>query len=209
MSKDRLDIVIPTIPGREESLLRCVESYEKNTIGAAPNFIIIRNSPASGVGWLRGMETSDAPYVHLTNDDIQCDSPLWFEACRQVTEYGHFPAPEVLNSDGSVQSRGGALGAPANLMTEPKEDYQDVDFTTVPFMTREQWDRIGMIPVHYCSDVWVSYRGRQLGIKTVFHRFYRLIHHNHQVGRGAGMPQHERDAMDRVTMFNELAKHHG
>jgi GT2 family glycosyltransferase len=151
--------------------------------------------------------SSGAPYVHLTNDDIECSSSDWFAVCKQIVDEDKLPAPEVVNPDGSVQSRGGALGAPANLMTEPRPDWTTVDFTTVPFMSRKQWNMIGMIPTHYCSDVWVSYRGRQLGMDTVFHCDFKLVHHNHPTGRGAGMDQGQRDAMDRTTLFQELGKH--
>jgi hypothetical protein len=63
-----------------------------------------------------------------------------------------------------------------------------------------------MLPIQYSCDVWVSYRGRQLGYETRLVHGYDLVHHQEQVGRGAGMAQHERDAMDTATMREELAK---
>ena len=62
-----------------------------------------------------------------------------------------------------------------------------------------------MIPTQYCCDVWVSYRGRQLGYETVLRHGFDLIHHQEQVGRGAGMSQNDRDALDMETMLEELA----
>ena len=63
-----------------------------------------------------------------------------------------------------------------------------------------------MLDVHYASDVWVSYRGRQLGYETVLRHGFDVRHWHEQPGRGAGMSQNERDAMDVATMQRELEK---
>ena len=61
-----------------------------------------------------------------------------------------------------------------------------------------------MLDIQYCCDVWVSYRGRQLGYDTVLRHGYDLVHHQEQVGRGAGMSQNERDAIDTAVMRERL-----
>ena len=91
--------------------------------------------------------------------------------------------PVVLLPTGTVQSAGGGLDQPGHLRSWVGDDWEPVDFTTVPFLTREQWDTIGMIPVQYHSDVWVSIRGRQLGIGTVLRTGSVFVHHNEPAGR--------------------------
>jgi hypothetical protein len=205
----RLAIIIPTIEGREESLERCIASYERHTDGIEFGFRVYRNSPSSGEGWLSGLAEfvsvhGQPDYVHLTNDDIECANSEWWVSAVEVTQTNRIPAPVVYNSDGSLQSAGGQLGANGDLITELREDGAPVGFTTVPFMSWEQWEQIGMLPIHYSSDVWVSERGKQLGMETVLCHEYELIHHMHQVGRGAGMSQADRAGQDKILMRQAL-----
>lgn len=198
-----LAVIIPTIPGREESLARTIASYRlpDSDIGIYPN------SPSSGAGWLRGTEEfvkrhGEPDYLALTNDDCELIGDL--EAAKEVCDAGLLPAPIVYNPDDSLQSAGGMIGAPGNLLQSIGPDRSPVGFTTVPFMSWEQWKQIGMLEVHYASDVWVSYRGRQLGIETGLCHGYQVRHHNHHVGRGAGMEQNARDAQDRAIVEQAL-----
>lgn len=200
-----VDVIVPTIPGREESLERCLTSFGKRTDDL--NTIVMRESKTCGEGWLKGLELSEAPYVLLVADDIECASDSWFEVCREVADEGLLPCPRVWTPDGSVESQGGDMNAMGHIIARYQKDRTPVDFTTVPFMSREQADAIGMIETQYGCDTWVSYRGRQLGYETVLTHGYDLVHHQHPVGRGAGMSQPERDAMDTQTMREELAKH--
>jgi hypothetical protein len=113
--------------------------------------------------------------------------------------------PVVLNPDGSVQSAGGDLSAPNCLRTGIATDWTPVPFTTVPFLNRDQWHRIGMIPLHYFTDVWVSERGRQLGYETVLRPAWTITHHNEMPGRGAGMDQGSRAHYDRQRYQQYMA----
>lgn len=179
-------IVVPTIPGREESLARCVESYMAHT-DTDYAIRIYRNSPSAGEGWLSGVAEHVAvhgppDYVALTNDDCEVTGE-WWPAAVEACDAGKLPAPIVLNTDGSLQSAGGDFNEPSDLIHEIRPDWAEVGFTTIPFMSWEQWERVGMVPLHYCSDCWVSERGRQLGIPTVLRHGYRVTHHLHQVGR--------------------------
>jgi 3-deoxy-D-manno-octulosonic acid (KDO) 8-phosphate synthase len=184
----KLGIVVPTIPGREASLERCLTSYREKTEGIEVTFSVLENSPSAGAGWKMGAETLEqahgpVDYLHLTNDDIECANDEWWTAAAEVTDTNQLPAPIVRNSDGSLQSAGGQLGANGDLLREIAPDGTRVGFTTVPFMSWSQWKQIGMLEVHYSSDVYVSERGRQLGIETVLCHDYELIHHMEQVGR--------------------------
>lgn len=202
-------IVIPTIVGREESLQRAIDSYERLT-DCEHAIRVYANSPSSGEGWLSGVAEHVAQfgapdYVHLTNDDCEPAVEDWWKPCVSACDQGCLPAPIVWNSDGSLQSAGGQIGAPGNLIHEVGKDWSPVGFTTVPFMSWRQWERIGMLPVHYASDLYASYRGRQLGVETVLRHGYEITHHMHPVGRGAGMSQGARDAQDRAIVEQALA----
>jgi hypothetical protein len=67
-------------------------------------------------------------------------------------------------------------------------------------------EMIGMLPIHYSSDVWVSYRGRQLGWESVLRHGYDVRHWRHAALRGAGMSVPDRDEADETVLREELAK---
>lgn len=201
-----IDLIVPTIPGREASLERCLTSFEVFT-NADLNCIVVRNSKTCGMGWKEGLEESKAPYVALVADDLECASKIWAAVCMEVVDEGLLPCPRVWRPDGGVESQGGDMNAHGHLVTRHQKHRSPVDFTTVPFLSREQVDRIGMLETQYGCDVWVSHRGRQLGYETVLAHGYDLIHHQEQVGRGAGMDQNQRDQMDTETMREALAAH--
>lgn len=186
-----VDIVVPTVAGREESLARCIESYERHTEGA--NLIVVRDEPTCGLAWREGLTRSRAPYVHLTCDDIELRGPGWFEACGAVVDRGYLPCPVVYRPDGSLESCGGDREAPARLTSRLQPDGTEVDFTVLPFMGREQAEAIGMIEAHYMADVWVSARGRQLGWRTVIVRAFEVTHHYENVGRRSSRALRLRD----------------
>jgi hypothetical protein len=141
----------------------------------------------------------------LSADDIECVSSNWAEVCIETVDAGDLPCPRVWQPDGGIESQGGDMySSTGHLIRRHQRDLTSVDFTTVPFMSEEQAAQIGMIPTQYCCDVWVSYRGRRLGYETVLRHGYDLMHYQEQVGRGAGMAQHERDAMDTKTMQEAL-----
>ncbi len=200
-----IDLIVPTIPGREASLERCLGSFEVHTDHDL-NEIVVKNSETCGAGWLEGLEQSEAPYVALVADDIECASPYWADVCMEAVEEGLLPCPRVWTPDGGIESQGGDMNAHGHILSRHTKDRTPVDFTTVPFASREQIDRIGMIATQYGCDVWVSHRGRQLGYETVLRHGYDLVHHQEQVGRGAGMAQGERDALDTQTMREELER---
>jgi hypothetical protein len=199
-----IDLVVPTIPGREESLERCISSFELRTDDLTA--IVVKNSPTCGEGWMQGLESSTAPYVLLVADDIECASEDWDRVCRETVDAGNLPCPRVYLPTGEVESQGGDMNAFQHIRAMHRRDGAWCDYTTVPFCSREQIEAIGMVPIHYGSDVWVSYRGRQLGYETVLRHGYDLVHHREQTGRGAGYAQQERDAMDTETLWSELAE---
>ena len=177
-----VDVIVPTIEGREESLERCLQSFPDL------NHIVIKGEPTCGKAWIKGIEQSKADYLLLCADDIQCDyhawqDQLWIEACIETVDQGKLPAPIVFRPNHSLESAGGDMNASGCLLTEIQPDWTPVNFTPMPFVSREQIEHIGMIEAHYMTDVWVSHRGRQLGYETVLRHPYRLIHHHEMVGR--------------------------
>lgn len=192
-----VDVVIPTIEGREALLERAVASYER-----FGRVIVIRNQPTCGAAWMKGLARSHADYVHLTSDDIECRGD--FEPAIAAVDEGHLPCPRIWTETGALESAGGDMDELHHIIRRHQRDRSPVDYTTVPFMGRHQVHRIGLIPTHYACDVWVSYRGRQLGYETVLVHGYELEHHHAEVGRGAGMTQADRDRVDCAEMYRRL-----
>lgn len=198
-----IDLIVPTVNGREDSLDRCVSSYQEQS-AVSLNVIIVPESKNCGWGWIQGLQAGSAPYVLLACDDQEAISDRWAERCIETVETGALPCPRVWNGDGSLESNGGNMGMLHHLDRRHHRDGTEVDYTPIPFMSREQSERIGMLPVQYAGDVWVSYRGRQLGYETVLRHGFDIKHHHAQIGRGAGMPQDQRDKMDCETVFKAL-----
>lgn len=196
-----IGVALPTIPGREESLGRAIESVRGEGVVIA----IHEDSPSSGAGWIAAaaqLAPTKPDYLLCFNDDCELIGNL--DAAMKVCDAGMLPCPIVRNPDDSIQSAGGDLNAPDHLLKTVGPTLARVGFTTVPFLSWSQWEQIGMQPVHYASDLWVSYRGRQLGIETVLCHGYQVRHWNHSVGRGAGMSQNDRDVQDRAIVMDAL-----
>ena len=178
-----VDLIIPTVTGREDTLERCLEAYRRNTAPDILNYIVIKDEATCGLAWKKGMEESEAPYVALSCDDLEVTSPLWAGACCQTVDAGYLPSPIVRRPDGTLESCGGDMKAPHCLISTMLENGVAVDFSPVPFMSREQADAIGMHRGHYKTDTYVSHKGRQLGWSTVITHGYEFVHHHSNVKR--------------------------
>lgn len=199
-----LDIVIPTIPGREASLARLLDSIERYTT-ADYNEFIVRDSPTCGEGWMTGLERVESDYIWLACDDLEVITEAWDLSAIEAVDENLIACPRVYTPEGLIESQGGDMNVPMHIRRTPAKNGTRVDYTTVPFLNRAQAEAIGMIPIQYCCDVWVSYRGRQLDYETALVHGYDLVHHYEQVGRGAGMSQGERNAIDERTLAEALA----
>lgn len=195
-------MIVPTLSARAASYERLMASLPRRGV----NVIKVPDPPTCGEGWIEGLKSSAASHVALIADDLEFINEDWMDACRAITDEGMLPCPRVYRPDGGIESQGGDMNALGHILPRPRAHRTLTDFTTVPFCSREQIEEIGMIPTQYGCDVWVSYRGRQLGIRTVLCHGYDLVHHQEQAGRGAGMDQNERDAMDTETLKAELAR---
>lgn len=170
-----VDVIIPTCPQYGGDLMaRCIESYER-TEGV--NVIVVEDSPTCGAGWLAGIERGSAPYVHLSADDIEPCNENWLNACVQGADEGRLPCPVVWTPARALESCGGNMAAPGCLNRTLVPDGTSADFGGAPFLSRQQMDEIGMLPIQVCSDVWVHYRGRQLGYRSTIVRDFEIVHH--------------------------------
>jgi hypothetical protein len=173
-----LAIVVPTIPGREAHLARCLDAYERTAPDA--RVLVEHDHPSCGAAWLAGAAAAgDFDCVHFSADDLE-PHDSWLEVALETVDAGYIPAPLVFNADGSLDSAG---LAGFGQYRGPHVDWQLVEGTTVPFLTRAMWEAIGMIDVHYCTDLWVSTIGRRHGWETAIRTGMRFTHHTAQAGR--------------------------
>lgn len=191
-----VDLIVPTVSGREESLERCLASF--------PDFnpIVLRGFQTCGNAWQNGIKRSDADYLLLCADDIQCiGEEGWIDTCIETIDQGLIPAPIVYRPSGNIESAGGDMNAAGCLIDTIQPDGTQVDFTVMPFVSREQIEAIGMIPSHMMCDVWVSHRGRQLGYETVLRHDFKLRHYREMTGRKNGT-----DPLDRQIYNHAMEK---
>lgn len=164
-----LTIVVPTIDGRELWFEKAVASIEKHTT-VPYELIVKRNLPGCGPAWQAGGEQASGDYIWMAADDVEVMEG-YDVAAIEACDRGVLPAPIIYHTDGRVQSCGTSWE-----MLEP--DGCLTDFTRAPFMSRSQWQIAQpMLPTHYFTDNWVSWKCRQAGVETVVAHGYRMIHH--------------------------------
>ena len=181
-------IIIPTVTGREDHLDRCLTAYMERT-SHRKQILIIKDMPTVGQAWLKGMESAEGDYIHMTADDLEPHEG-WDEAAVEGLSRGWYPAPRILKPDGSLDTCG-------HMPFETNEGYV-AEFSEIPFLTRAQYDRWGpMIPLHYYTDNWLSHRAKEIdGVQSRVCREYCFTHHWAQWARGAGMTQNDRMTHD-------------
>ena len=194
-----ISVVLPTVTGREEVCHRVIRAYEETTPGA--EVIIERDHDCVGKAWQAGAERAHGDYVLLGADDLE-PMPGWWEPLIESVDRGELPCPVVFETDGRVQSAG---AIDWELQTTAPDDGAVTGWTTVPFFSRTWWPLIDpMLPVHYCTDTWVSVRLARHGIRTVVRTGSGFIHHNAIPGRGAGMDVHARNIHDRARFYEAV-----
>jgi len=176
-------IVVPTIPGREHDLRRCLTAYRRTAPKA--KVYVEFGHPSCGEAWIAGAAKAARDgfdYLHLTADDLEPQAG-WLKVAVDTVNRGYIPAPLVFHPDGSLESAGLQN---FGCYTGAHEDWMLIEGTTVPFYTSVMWDRIGMIPIHYCTDLYMSAKGRSFGWETVIRTGMRFTHYNAAPGRNYG-----------------------
>lgn len=165
-----ITIVVPTIPSREKWLAKCLASYHKTTGSIRVQLIVIDGRETCAVAWNEGVARATAPFIHLTADDIEAHYG-WWEAAEASALRGETPAAKILNTDGSLQSCGGADLSPNGT---------EVEIARIPFGWREWFDQIGPFPedMHYFTDNWWSWAVKaKCEVPSVVNQDYLFTHH--------------------------------
>lgn len=168
-----LSVVVPTITGREESLARTLDSYEKTLEGVEHEIIVVKDEPtwprACNVGYIQSV----GDIIHWTADDLEA-LPGWYDDVPAFLEKDELPAPAVYDyrEDGKFSN------------AEDGGDGATTWFTRIPVCRRDQAERIGLWPeIIYYADVWFSEKARAIGIETRMLYSYRFVHHWCGIGR--------------------------
>jgi glycosyltransferase involved in cell wall biosynthesis len=179
-----LSVILPTISGREESLSRAVASYEE-TLADYPGkweIIVIKDYPtwpsACNEGYRKSKGSALKDVVHFTADDLEALPGWWIPALEHLERHNELPAPRVYDYNPPP------LGEWANAVDGSDGEITRSGFTRIPIMTRKQYGLIGYWPhIDYYADVWVSKKGRSVGIETRNIHGYDFVHHWSQIGR--------------------------
>ena len=173
-----ITVVLPTITGREESLQRTIDSYDRTLEGEDYDIVVITDAPTWPEGCNEGYYKSDSPYILFGADDLDAE-PGWYwfgrEALIQRPE--ELPAPRIYDNHGPD-------GARWFMNESDGADGELTHFTRVPLMSKQQWETVGPWPaIIYYADMWVSEKARTLGIRTRMVYGFDFFHHWSQIGR--------------------------
>lgn len=168
-----LSIIVPTIDGREDSLARTLDAYERHT-DHRHEIIVIKNLANWPTACNAGFDKAKGSLVHFGADDLEPVAGWFADAIKVASRDNELPAAFVHDHTPDGILNNAADGQPG----------ETTHFTRVPLMTRKQWDLIGRWPeIDYYADVWLSEHARTLGIQTRLVDSYRFVHHWHQHGR--------------------------
>jgi glycosyltransferase involved in cell wall biosynthesis len=196
-----ISVVIPTIPGRENLFDQTVEALEATANGTRLQFIVPRGHKTCGEGWNAGAELADGDYLMLAADDM-IPHDGWLEAAVMAADEGVYPAPWIVNPDGSTLCCG-TLGS-GLLLSGDARDGLPVCNSPVPFMCRDRWPEIGpSIPTHCYSDDYLAFRARIAGLSVEVRRAFKFTHLDGQHGH---MPLVLRAGVDRELYAREASK---
>ena len=169
----KLSIIVPTISGREDSLAQTLDAYAKLTHPYLFEFVVGKDHSCWPAACNAGAIKAQGEILHFTADDLV---PVldWFTPTLPTLLADELPAPCIIWN----HEQGGTIGSDDGAHGELTR------FTRVPIMTRAQYDRIGPWPeLIYYADLWVSDRGRSLGMETRCVSGYEFVHHWSQIGR--------------------------
>lgn len=192
-----ITVVVPTVAGREVDFARCVAAYRQRSVHEL-QIITLHDMPTCGQAWNAGAGQATGDYLHFSADDLEPHEG-WDAAAVATAGAGMLPAPRIVRPDGRLDYCG--------VHRRELPDGMPVEMSVIPFMSREQWERIGpVLPIHYFTDNWISFRGRRAGYPTVVRRAFAFTHHWAEVGRGAGMSYEARMAHDHAAYEQAVAE---
>jgi len=141
--------------------------------GPSHEIIVIKDGGTWPAACNQGYYESTGDVIYFGADDLE-PLPGWYkEVLDWLKREDELPAAKVMDPDGSFSN---AIDGTNLELTH---------FTRVPIMRRDQWERIGPWPedLIYYADLWVSEKGRTLGIRTRLFYSYIFLHHWSQIGR--------------------------
>lgn len=191
----KLSIIIPTIKGREDELERTQAAYVAHTPFPF-EFVVVHDHPTWGHACNVGFRRAKGDVLHFGADDLE-PLPGWADdVLPALEEADELPAARVLDYSRAGPMNNALDGADRAL----------VEFTRVPILTRDQYERIGgpWPEYHYVPDVWLSRKARTIGIPTRIYYSYAFVHHWSQVGRLDTPEYVERDAQVLAQLTAEL-----
>ncbi len=165
-----IQVIVPTIKGREATCERCVAAYKEQ--GA--EVLLVKGAGTCGEGWARGLETAIGDVIMLGLDDFfPWDGAL--EAGVDAAERGIYPAPRVYKGETDVLESCGTLGGAQHFGECPDGTLSYM--SSVPIATREMWEQIGEpLPIHYYVDDGLGYAARKAGFRCEVVRAYAFQH---------------------------------
>ena len=177
-----VSIIVPTIDGRQDELVRTVSAFERRS-PAFIEWIVETGHDNCGAAWHAGARRATSDHLLMAADDLEPSSPAWLPAAIEAVELGHVPV-------GWVREAAGQFGR---------------DFPRVPFCRREDW--IDVPECHYYSDNAFGELQAREGRVACIAPGYDFIHRRSMVGRDETP---ERLARDR-TVFEQAVSglHHG
>jgi hypothetical protein len=190
-----IQVIVPTIAGREEACAWCVEAYKHQ--GA--EVLLVRGAKTCGEGWRKGLRQATAGIVMLGLDDfLPHDGAL--EAGVDAAERGIYPAPRIVKRDGELESCG-TLGGAQHFDECPDGTLSYM--SSVPIATSEAWEAIGEpLPIHYYVDDGLGYAVRKAGIPCEVVRDYAFTHLEERHGTHRVV---NRAMADRALMLQHVA----
>lgn len=189
----RIDVVIPTVTGREHLLARAVHFLQLRSAHQI-RIAVVKDKPGAGFAWNEGVHAFDGDrgdFLHLHGDDLQA-WPGWDVAAVEAVERGCYPSCEIMDSPGHVLEWGRSQ--------VPIPDWTPVPSGVLPFMSWQMWDLIGpTLECHYYTDDWLSWRAEAEGFPNVYRAGYAFVHGNAVNGRRwGGLTQGEKMVRDQA-----------
>jgi hypothetical protein len=162
----RIEAVIPTIPGREQSLGRLIDSLEEHGL----DWVIVEESPSCGEGWELGLDRTTADFVLLASDDFVLVDWSARKVVLDRADATQVVCPVIYEPDGTLQGAGG--------MGQRLDDGDVAVNCIAPFARRDVLETYRPWPHlnHYC-DTWITCQARLRNRGPIVTHGFAFTHH--------------------------------